>query len=251
MKNIGWTGIGIAFLIGCGGGSSAVTIGNFPQKYSEALCEKNFTCCDQAELTGKTQSQCVMDNSAVLSILTSQINASQTQGRASFSPTDSATCVDSLKMMTCSEFKQGASANMAACMNLIMPLVDMGGACTQSYECRTDNCVGADSTADPVVEGTCGTAITEAARGSSCASFPCLEGDYCDPATVTCQAKKGAGEACTTDTECTNSCNTTTNTCSCYAGCMVVEAVSTGGTVLSMLLLSAGVVFARKRQRRA
>src|SRR6185436_16651837 len=134
MKKLGWVGIGIVLLVGCGGGgSSSVTIDNFAQKYAEALCEKNFTCCDQAELTGKTQSQCVSDNQAAFSFLISSIKSSQTQNRASYSATASGMCVDSLKAMSCDEFKQGSQANMAACMALIMPKVAMGGACTQAY----------------------------------------------------------------------------------------------------------------------
>jgi len=251
MKKLGWVGIGIVLLVGCGGGgSSSVTIDNFAQKYAEALCEKNFTCCDQAELTGKTQSQCVSDNSAVLSLLISEIKSSQAQNRASYSATASGMCVDSLKAMSCDEFKQGSQANMAACMALIMPKVAMGGACTQAYECVTGNCEGADSTTTPPTEGTCAAAPTVVNVGNSCASFPCADGAYCDSATVTCQPLKGAGEACMSDSECLNSCNTTTNTCSCYAGCSVVEATTTGGTVLSVLALGAGFVFVRKRRRR-
>ncbi len=251
MKNFGRVGIGIAFLVGCGGGgSSSVTIDNFAQKYAEALCEKNFTCCDQAELTGKTQSQCVSDNQAAFSFLISSIKSSQAQNRASYSSTASGMCVDSLKAMSCDEFKQGSQANMAACMALIMPKVAMGGACTQPYECVTGNCEGADSSTDPPTEGTCGPAPTVASVGASCATAECVGGAYCDTATTTCQPKKGAGEACTSDSECLNSCNTTTNTCTCYAGCRVVEATTTGGTVLSVLALGAGFVFVRKRRRR-
>ena len=82
-----------------------VTIDNFAQKYAEALCEKNFTCCDQAELTGKTQSQCVSDNQAAFSFLISSIKSSQAQNRASYSSTASAMCVDSLKAMRCDEMR--------------------------------------------------------------------------------------------------------------------------------------------------
>jgi hypothetical protein len=248
MKKLGWVGIGVMFLAGCGGGSSSVTIENFPQKYAEALCAKNFMCCSQAELTGKTQSQCVTDNQAVLAILISQINASQTQGRASYSASASGTCVDSLKMMTCDEFKTGASANMAACMALITPKVAMGGACTQGYECTTGNCTGQDTTADPPVDGMCAAALPVASIGSSCSAAECPDDAYCD-STATCVKKKGAGETCSSDDECVNACNTDTGTCNCYAGCMVVESVTTGGTVLSVMLLGAGVVFARRRRR--
>jgi hypothetical protein len=237
--------MGIALLVGCGG--SSVGINDFPQKYAEALCSKNFTCCDASELTGKTQSTCVSDNQAVLAILIAEINASQSMGRVSYDAKQSGTCIDTLKAMTCDEFKSGGG-NMAACMAFIMPKVAQGGACSQGYECTTQNCVGA--TTDPPVDGTCMAAPVLVALGGSCAAATCVPEAYCDPDTTTCQALKAAGTACTSDTECLNTCNTTTGTCSCYAGCHVAAATTTRGTLLSLLVLSAGLVVTRARRRR-
>ena len=46
--------IGITLLVGCGGSSGpSVGIEDFPQKYAQALCKKNFDCCDASELDGK------------------------------------------------------------------------------------------------------------------------------------------------------------------------------------------------------
>ncbi|HEY5448172.1 MAG TPA: hypothetical protein VIQ54_05445 [Polyangia bacterium] len=267
-KTLGRVGIGIVFLVGCsssgsksmgtggtsgggtggmgGAGGSAVTIGNFAQRYAEALCTKNFTCCSGSDLTDHTMSQCLMDNAGVISVLTAQIDASQAQGRATYDVAASASCIDALNAMTCDEFKQGIDANADACMSFVVAKVAMGGACAQGYECTTNNCVGAST--DPAVDGTCAAAPTLAAIGTSCAASDCVDGAYCDSASI-CRKKKAGGEACTLADECVNSCNTATGLCSCYAGCAVVDAVSTGGTVLSMLLLSAGVVFACRRRR--
>jgi MYXO-CTERM domain-containing protein len=250
MKKLGL--VGIVLLVGCGGGSgsSTVTIQSFPQKYAEALCAKNFGCCDAAELSGKTMATCVDMNETALTFLTTEIQASQAQGRASFDPKASGTCVDSLKAMTCEEFKQGASANMTACMALIMPKVAMGGACTQPYECTTGNCEGADTTADPVVDGTCAAATPVVAVGASCAgNAACVEGAYCDFTTTTCQPRKGVGETCTSSDECTNSCDDTTGKCTCYAGCQVAAAATPTTAALSVLLLGAGLVIRRRRRR--
>jgi len=126
----------------------------------------------------------------------------------------------------------------------------MGGACTQSYECTTGNCQGADTSATPPVDGMCAAAPALAAIGQSCAALECVDGAYCDSTDV-CQTKKGAGATCTSDSECTNSCNTSTGTCSCYAGCMVVEAPTARGTLLSGSLLGLALVLARVRRRRS
>jgi hypothetical protein len=237
--------IGITLLVGCGG--SSVGIEDFPQKYAQTLCKKNFDCCDASELAGKTMSTCVTDNQTVIGILVAEINSSQAQGRASYDAKQSGTCIDSLNAMTCDEFKQGIGGNMAACMAFIMPKVAQGGACTQGFECTTGNCEGAET--DPVVDGMCVAAPVLAGVGQSCAANACADGAYCD-ATSTCQPVKAAGAACTDDNECVNTCNTTTNTCSCYAGCAVAGPTTTQGTLLSLLLVSAGLVFTRARRRR-
>ena len=108
---------------------------------------------------------------------------------------------------------------MAACMAFIMPKVAQGGACTQGFECTTGNCEGAST--DPVVDGMCVAAPVLAARGVLLVRpSSCVDDAYCDSANI-CQPVKGAGEACTSDNECVNTCNTTTNTCSCYSGCAI------------------------------
>ena len=239
--------IGITLLVGCGG--SSVGIEDFPNKYAQALCSKNFECCDASELEGKTKSTCVTDNQQVLTFLIAEINSSQAQGRVSYDAKQSGTCIDSLNAMTCADFKQGVGGNMAACMAFIMPKVAQGGACTQGFECTTGTCDGADTSATPVVEGTCVAAPVTASVGQSCAANECVDSAYCD-STSTCQPVKGAGEACTSDDECTNSCNTTTNTCSCYAGCAIAGPATAGGTLLSLLLVGAGVALTRGRRRR-
>jgi hypothetical protein len=248
MKKLGW--VGIVLLVGCGGGSSSVSIQNFPQKYAETLCAKNFQCCGASELTGKTQSQCVTDNQSAISFLIAEINASQAQGRVSYDPNASGTCIDSLKAMTCDEFKQGIGGNMSACMAFIMPKVALGGACTQPFECTTGNCEGSDVSVDPPVDGMCAAAPTLAALGTSCATTSCVSGAYCDSTTTTCVARKAAGETCTSDNECLNTCDTASGTCSCYSGCHVGAPTTPATTALSALLLGAGFVVSRARRRR-
>jgi hypothetical protein len=259
----------IVLLVGCGGtkaskndasvsnndagvsnNDAGISINDFPQRYAQALCSKNFQCCDASELVGKMMSTCVSDNQAVIAILISEINASQARGRVSYDPNQSGICISSLEAMTCDEFKQGIGGNMAACMAFIMPRVAQGGACTQGYECTTGNCAGADTSVDPPVEGMCAAAPVLAAVGASCATSECVDNAYCDTATTTCQPLKAAGVACTSDSECINSCNPTTYTCSCYAGCQVAAATTTRGTLLSLLVLGVGLVVTRARRRR-
>jgi hypothetical protein len=248
MRMLKWIGIvGIVALAGCGG--SSVSIEDFPQKYAQAICTKNFQCCPASELVDKTMSTCVTDNQLIIGVLISSINESKAKGRADYDAKQSGTCIDSLNAMTCDEFKQGIGGNMAACMAFIMPKVASGGACTQDYECTTTSCGGADTSVDPPVDGMCVAAPALAAIGVSCATTPCVDGAYCDANDV-CQPAKAAGSTCASDDECVNTCDTATNTCTCYAGCDIAAATTARGTVLSLLLLGAGLVVGRSRRRR-
>jgi hypothetical protein len=247
MKTFRWMGLTL-LLIGCGSGGGSVSIENFPQKYAEALCAKNFSCCEASELAGKTMSTCVTDNQAVVAVFVSEINASQTQARVSYDPSASGTCIDSLKALTCEQFKQGIGGNTAACMAALTPKVALGGACAQDYECTTNNCEGA--TTNPPVDGTCAAAPVLAGVNSSCAANACVGTAYCDSATTTCQPKKPAGETCTSDAQCVNSCNETTGTCNCYAGCSVSGATTRSETLLWVGLLGLGCAFIRRARRR-
>src|SRR4029079_16143684 len=133
-----------------GAGGSAVTIGNFAQRYAEALCAKNFTYCSGSDLTGKTQSQCVVHTAGGISPLTTESNASQAMCRASYDVAASSSCIDALNAMTCDQFRMGIDGNIAACMSFVVAKVPLGGACTQPYECTTGNCEGADTSSPPV-----------------------------------------------------------------------------------------------------
>ena len=225
-----------------------MSIENFPQKYAEAICSKNFACCDDSELAGKTMSTCVTDNQSVIALFVSEINASQAQGRVSYDPAASGTCIDALKALTCEQFKQGIGGNTEACMSAITPKVALGGACSQGYECTTANCEGA--TTNPPVDGTCVAAPVLADVNSSCAANACVSNAYCDSATTTCVPKKAAGEACTSSDQCVNTCNTTTGTCSCYAGCSVSGATTGSETLLWVGSFGVGCAFVRRARRR-
>jgi MYXO-CTERM domain-containing protein len=139
---------------------------------------------------------------------------------------------------------------MATCMAFVTPKVAAGGACTQDYECTTGNCEGADTVSDPPVDGMCAGAISLAPIGAACANIECVDGAYCDSATSTCQASKGAGQTCTSDTECNNECDTATGTCTCYSGCNVAGPTPPRGVLLSLLVLGAVLVLRRSRRRR-
>jgi len=241
MRTLPWIGIGMLLLASCSDNK------DFSQKYAEALCAKNWECCPASELADKTKADCLNNNQFAISALVGEINDSQSKGRATYDAGKANACADALKAMTCDEFKQGGS-NAATCMSFVMAKVAEGGACTQDYECTTNNCQGA--TTDPPVDGSCAPAVSLAPIGSPCTALECVDDAYCDSTTSTCVKVKGAGEACTSDSQCVNSCDTTSGTCTCYSGCNVAGGTTTRATVLSLLVLGLGVMVARTQRRR-
>jgi MYXO-CTERM domain-containing protein len=242
MRTRAWIGLGMLLLASCSSNK------DFPQKYAEAICSKNWECCPASELADKVKSDCVNNNEFGIGALVGEIKESQRKGRAAYDESKANTCADALSAMTCDEFKQ-TGGNMTTCMSFVTAKVAEGGACTQDYECTTGNCQGANTADDPPVDGACAAAVSVAPIGATCSNIECVDGAYCDFTTSTCLASKGAGEACTSDSECINSCDTATNTCTCYSGCSVAGPTTTRGVVLSLLVLGAGLVVRRSRRR--
>jgi hypothetical protein len=127
---------------------------------------------------------------------------------------------------------------------MFVPKVAVGGACQSDGECIGGTCDGADSFADPPVDGMC-KAQTMVAHGAACAlEDACPAGDYCDG---TCKSEKTGGSACTSDEECGYSCNPTTMKCSTYAGCSVAP-VTPASTLLSLVGLALVIGAARRKR---
>jgi hypothetical protein len=248
--------IGLALslvVLGCGS-SSDVPLDQLASTYAGAICAQNFKCCDASELAGKTMQTCVQNNQSAISLLSGAVSDAQSKGRASYDAKKMGDCITSLKAASCDEWKSGTGpTNQNACMAAITPKVANGGACQQSLECVSGNCVGAVQ-GDTPMDGMCQPADPVAAVGQSCLTATCADGAYCDDATLICKAVKGAGEACVSDSECANSCDTTTSKCTCYVGCGVAAPITTRSTLVSVALLGLVVAAARsgrgRRRRR-
>jgi len=117
--------------------------------------------------------------------------------------------------------------------------------------------VGATTTSTGTpVDGMCMPAPSTIAIGQPCtvgSSTACVTGAYCDGTSMTCKAKKVAGQTCDPNgsgDECTNSCDTATSKCTCYVGCSVAGPVTAPGAALSLALLALAMGGARLRRGR-
>jgi hypothetical protein len=117
-------------------------------------------------------------------------------------------CVDLVASMSCSEFGTETSLDVSDsdCKQFIIPEVADGGACAQSYECTSNNCVGA--TTQPAKDGACMPLPTS---GQAC-EFDCATGLYCDFSMQSCQPVQANGAACDSNDQCSSAYCTSTTT---------------------------------------
>jgi hypothetical protein len=220
MRRLGIIVLGLVF--GCGGGGSGgVPLDNLGIALGEASCEKTFECCnateimeefDGVEVNGQpitTEAQCeAFVGGLATGFLVPGLKASVEAGRAEYDGDAAAACMAVLREASCSTFSMEDAIVLegTGCEQFIIPKVAQGGACTQDYECTTDNCVGA--TTEPGGASTDGACQPKNTAGQTCMFDSCADGLFCgfDPNTSmsTCQALKADGMTCSGDDECTS-----------------------------------------------
>lgn len=237
----------VCAIAGCGGGGGGsaggapVSLDAFPATYSKAICEQNFKCSKAEDIGDRTKQDCIDQNTSILTFILPTLRDSQQKGRSSYDAAKMGACISTLSALSCSEWITGL-AQPPTCEGAIVPKVAVGGACQQDAECIGGACSGADTAADPPVDGVC---KAEIAHGAACAiEDSCVSGEYCDGV---CKTKKVSGEACTGSDECGYGCNDETMKCSTYAGCSVAG-VTTTTTLFSLLALSIAIALARRKR---
>ena len=196
-------------------------------------CRLQFECCTDAEIMAQymgityndqpitTEAQCVEFTAAFFGgLAVSQYKKSIERGRIEYDADAAGECIAVANSASCAEFSSGALDDSGSmCSPFIIPLVADGGACTQNYECTSDNCVGATvHTEGEDIDGACEPLP---AAGQTC-DFSCADGLYCeyDPTAgmSICQPTLADGMDCTFDDDCTSeNCDDTTNTCASEA----------------------------------
>jgi len=191
---------------GSGGSGGSGGESSQGEQYVDAVCGKLFACCNAKDLVARVGNTGIVDYAGCRIFYRtfweggyeSTVKEAEASGRAEFDETAFAACLDSLKAQTCGEF---ATANFAGCNAFIIAKVDKGGACAQSFECKTKAC----EIPDGATMGTCVDAPAPAAEGGACAENDgCAKDLFCEKASGTCAQKKVDGQACSSNTECQN-----------------------------------------------
>lgn len=216
-------------LVGCGGdaGNGPVALDDLGTELGVASCALQFDCCTDAELMERymgfefegqpitTEEQCVSFSNAVFtSFGVASYKASIEAGRAEYDADAAGECVAVLQGLSCAQFAANAiPTSPTGCRPFLIPKVGDGGACTQDYECTSNNCEGASNPiGEPSTEGQCKPIPAE---GQPC-DDNCTEGLFCGsgPSGKVCQPTRADGEQCNLDEQCTSDyCDTTARMC--------------------------------------
>jgi hypothetical protein len=213
-----------ALLVGCGGDDGTpVPLDNLGMELSTVSCAKMFDCCTDAEIMKQfmgityedqpitTEEQCVGFSNAIFTgLAVTQYKESLAKGRIEYDEAAAGGCIAAIEDVSCSEYGGREFLDDSRCRPFIIPKVANDGACTEDYECTSDNCAGADGD----TEGACKPIPT---AGQAC-DDDCADGLYCGFDTSNgmrvCQALKANGAMCSLDRECeSDTCDDASHLC--------------------------------------
>ena len=227
--------------------------------YARVVCAKNFACCTQADLRGKTLATCEQNVASLFQTAVQAITDGVGRGRTIYYPERAGLCLQRIADVSCQDWPVYDPITWlpAICENTIAPQVTAGGACRSAFECVTGLCTGASGSAD-------GTCLPKAASGQSCVAIigqsSCQRELYCD-STGVCAPTKVEGLSCGGNRDCkSQTCGPAPdagNLCQpqvCYSnGPLLPAACSIGGRpsafAAGLTLATLGLLLRRRRRR--
>jgi len=243
-------------------GGATVPLDQLANAYATVVCTKNFACCTQADLKGKSLATCTSTVASQLQPGVQAISDGIFRARTIYHPDRASQCLQGIEGVSCQAWPMSPATNLPpGCDAIIVPQVASGGACRSAAECATGLCSGASSTAD-------GTCLPRAGSGETCVQVlfqnSCQDGLFCDSNSI-CSATKSEGAVCTRARDCiSQTCSVAPdagadagNVCqpaACYSsGPFVSAGCSMGGrpAALPGLVLLVAAVAAHLRRRRS
>jgi hypothetical protein len=178
-----------------------VSLDYLDSEFAKSICAKAAECCfgdDFIHDTGVDSEEACLANLTQPGGLARAYRDSTEKGRSVYHGDAVAACLDAVDAATCEAY--ATRQVFATCDPWIDPLVDEGGQCVTTAECRTGYCAGGRlNTADGVLEyGTCQPVPT---LGESCPYSRCTAGLWCG-SDIVCIEKSVDGADCFGDREC-------------------------------------------------
>jgi hypothetical protein len=266
-----WAGLASA---GCGG-VSGIPIDETATRIANTVCPKAYMCCTADELAmnsgqaGTDVASCESDTKSNYQNVLSALQSSVDQKRATYQSAQLDACLATIMASDCTTLNRTTHlTGIPGCESFTTPLVAVGGACSQDYECINGWCnVPSTSTNG---EGVCAGFVPlgmscAAAGGPSCGpNFVCdpegtadASDDLCEPVSpndgacldnyqcqsFNCSSSGGSGMTCQPPTTATPMCFYQSSGCSEAGG-------RPGAGTLLLFAAFAAVAFARAGRAR-
>ncbi len=203
----------LAALAGCGA-VSGIPVDETAGRIANTVCPKAYMCCTADQLSSNSAAgtdvpSCESATKQNYVNVLSAVQASVDQKRATYDSSKLDTCLATIQSSDCATLDTtNHIEGIKGCEAFTSPLVPIGGACSQDYECINGWCnVPAGSNNG---QGTC-TGFS--GTGQSCAAGggpSCGPNAVCDPLGTTdssddvCEPVSDIGGACTDDVQCTS-----------------------------------------------
>jgi hypothetical protein len=200
---------------GCGGVSGSIPVDQTATRIANTICPKAWMCCTADQLSnnsaaGTSEEDCITQTTSSYQNQLSTLQFSVNQKRATYQSSKLDACLMTISNSDCATLDvTNHVAGIPGCESFTTPLVPVGGACSQDYECINGWCnVPASSTNG---DGTCAAFV---AAGQSCAvaggpscgpNAVCdVEGTPYDSSDDLCAAVSDIGGSCADDLQCTS-----------------------------------------------
>jgi hypothetical protein len=260
----------LAALAGCGG-VSGIPVDETATRIANTVCPKAYMCCTADQLSqnsaaGTDVASCETATKQNYVNVLGTLQASVNQGRATYQSAQLDTCLATIMSSDCATLNMTTHLQgIPGCESFTTPLVAMGGACSQNYECINGWCNVPQGSADGVCEGFVPLGQSCAlAGGPSCGPNAVCdpEGTLNDSSDDLCEPVSPLGGACLDDYQCQSlnctssggsgmTCQTATTTtpmCFYQSGCSAAGGRPGPGT---LVLFSVFVAVALARAGRA
>jgi hypothetical protein len=188
-------------LASCGESDEATADDNAHEAYfrtlSETLCHLSYLCCSTEALAnpfvGSSERECLDLNTAFGRALAApKLEASIAAGRVVFRPEAMHACIAALNEAGCA----ATDEQWLCSTDALNGQVELGGECTDDFDCANRNCVGASDSEPGTCEGW-------KANGEPCQSYLDCESGRCSSFTDgTCVPRLAGGSECITHADC-------------------------------------------------
>jgi hypothetical protein len=211
MDNVAWGGSVMVGLLGLALGGCGevhnIPVDQTAEDLAAAVCTKAYDCCSQEQLmgnmdlTGATEGECEVKSADNFRGTLQGVQFSVDKKRSVYLADKVEACLKTLRGSNCETLNMtNHLAGVPSCDSFASPLVKVGGACNNDYEC-------VDSWCKPPPQGTGGdgTCAAFAAADMSCADDQqarCGHGSICDLERDRCVHLGEAGDACATMYDC-------------------------------------------------